>query len=161
MDSAIEKLLDDTGRKILRLLCADARISYAEIGRTVHLSTPAVIERIEKMEAAGLIVGYHAQLNPALLGYNVSAIVTLTTEPSHYDAVREIVRESVEIETCEHVTGDASFKMRVSTTSIEHLERVIRKFTHLGTTDTVLVLSSFESGGTTLNRLHALDDTED
>ena len=97
MKPNIEKLLDTTGRQILHLLYTDARLSYAEIGRRVHLSTPAVIERIEKLEAAGVIRGYTAQVDPAILGYTVTAIVTLTTTPAHYPLVAQIVEAALEI----------------------------------------------------------------
>lgn len=142
MTSQIQKLLDDTGIRILQLLVDDARMPYAEIARTVHLSTPAVIERIEKMQAAGIVKGYHAEVDSAALGYTITAIITLITEPIYYPTVRQIVGQSAEVEQCDHVTGDASFVMRVSVRSIAHLEAFIQQFTPIGSTQTAIVMST-------------------
>lgn len=150
------KLLDATNIHILRLLHQNARLSYTEIGRQVHLSTPAVIERIEKMEEARIITGYHAQIAPEALGYSISAIITLTTEPIHYPIVRQIVRDSIEIESCDHVTGAASFIMRISATSLEQIEKVLEQFAHIGTTDTAMVMSSVDTSDVVTSRIDAL-----
>jgi Lrp/AsnC family transcriptional regulator, leucine-responsive regulatory protein len=156
MNTSPHKLLDTTGLHILRLLYQNARLSYAEIGRRVHLSTPAVIDRIEKMEEAGIITGYHVQISPASLGYTVAAIITVTTEPVHYPTIRQIVQDTVEIEACDHVTGAASFIMRVSAVSLEQLERVIAKFSSIATTDTAMVLSSLDTSDAVSGRIEAL-----
>jgi Lrp/AsnC family leucine-responsive transcriptional regulator len=156
MNTSPHKLLDTTGLHILRLLYQNARLSYAEIGRRVHLSTPAVIDRIEKMEEAEIITGYHAQISPASLGYTVAAIITVTTEPVHYPTIRQIVQDTVEIETCDHVTGAASFIMRVSAPSLEQLEQVIAKFSNIATTDTAMVLSSLDTSDAVSGRIEAL-----
>jgi Lrp/AsnC family leucine-responsive transcriptional regulator len=155
MNTPPHKLLDTTGLYILRLLHQNARLSYAEIGRRVHLSTPAVIDRIEKMEEAEIITGYHAQISSTALGYTVTAIVTVTTDPVHYPIVQQIVQDTVEIETCDHVTGAASFIMRVSATSLERLEQVITKFSHIATTNTAMVMSSFDTSGAVSGRIEA------
>ncbi len=160
MDSKIKKLLDSTGRKIIELLIQDARLSYAEIGRQVHLSTPAVIERIEKLETAGIITGYQAQINPKLLGYDVSAFVTLTTDPAYYDIVTNIVNQTLEIESCDHVTGSASFILRIRAKSVQQIEVVIQQFNSIGTTDTTLILSSFKSSNASLQRLSRMIDEQ-
>jgi Lrp/AsnC family leucine-responsive transcriptional regulator len=156
MNMPPHKLLDTTGLHILRLLHQNARLPYAEIGRRVHLSTPAVIDRIEKMEEAGIITGYHAQISSAALGYTVAAIVTVTTEPVHYPTIQQIVQDTVEIETCDHVTGPASFIMRVSATSLERLEQVITKFSNIATTDTAIVMSSLDTSDAVSGRIEAL-----
>jgi Lrp/AsnC family leucine-responsive transcriptional regulator len=156
MNTSPHKLLDTTGLHILRLLYQNARLSYAEIGRRVHLSTPAVIDRIEKMEEAEIITGYHAQISPTSLGYTVAAIITVTTEPVHYPTIRQIVQDTVEIETCDHVTGAASFIMRVSAPSLEQLEQVIAKFSNIATTDTAMVLSSLDTSDAVSGRIEAL-----
>ena len=154
-DPQIEKLLDSTGRAILLLLQEDARISYAEVGRRVSLSTPAVIERIGKMEACGLITGCHAHIDERMLGYSVEAVVMLTTQPRYYDAVQRIVSQSVEIDSCDHVTGPTSFIMKLKAHSIDHLELITGRFAAVGTTETALVLSSLDTSGVTRRRIVA------
>ncbi len=66
--------MDKTNRKIVQLLWENARLSYAEIGKQVHLSAPAVAERIRKMEETGVIIGYRVQVDPAV-GYPITAFV--------------------------------------------------------------------------------------
>jgi len=67
--------LDAYDTRILAELQADARLSMAELGRRVHLSQPAVTERVRKLEAAGVIGGYHACVNLAALGYGIRTVV--------------------------------------------------------------------------------------
>src|SRR5256885_887454 len=73
----IEKLLDETGWLLLQELQLNARLSYSELGQRVGLSSPAVADRMRKMEEAGIISGYHAEVNLAKLGLPVSAIVRM------------------------------------------------------------------------------------
>ncbi|MBL8191925.1 MAG: Lrp/AsnC family transcriptional regulator, partial [Acidobacteria bacterium] len=77
MNSQDEKLLDDIGWHLLEELQADARTSYAELGRRVGLSTPAVMERVHKMEKAGIITGYRAEVNPEKVGFQVTAFIRI------------------------------------------------------------------------------------
>lgn len=148
-----QKLLDNTGLAILDLLSEDARLSYAEIARRVHLSTPAVIDRMEKMEAEGIITGYQTKINQAVLGYKVKAIVMLTTEPRQYDLIKRIVTQSPEVESCDHVAGAVSFVMHVGANSIEHLESFIQQFSPIGTTQTLIIMSSVEMESITRKRI--------
>lgn len=87
MSSHDEKLLDDIGWRLLEELQEDARLSYTELGRRVGLSTPAVMERIHKMEDAGIIMGYRAEVNPEKIGFHVTAFVRVGLE-------REVVPRS-------------------------------------------------------------------
>ena len=66
-----ERVLDETSWRILEILQTDARISWAELGRRVNLSSPAVVERVQRLEAAGIIQGYGVRVNTAKLGYPV------------------------------------------------------------------------------------------
>ncbi|MGH2504117.1 MAG: Lrp/AsnC family transcriptional regulator, partial [Ktedonobacterales bacterium] len=72
MTNDSERLLDDTGWELLCALQENARSSYAELGKRVGLTAPAVAERIRRMEVAGIITGYHAAVNPAKLGLAVA-----------------------------------------------------------------------------------------
>jgi Lrp/AsnC family leucine-responsive transcriptional regulator len=150
-----QKLLDAIGIKILRLLMDNARINYSEIARQVHLSTPAVIERIEKMEDAGIISGYHTDINPKSLGYVIQAVVMLTTDAIHYPTVQKIVTDTPEVETCDHVTGSVAFIMRVRMRSIENLENFIGQFTPIGSTQTFIIMSSLD---TNHSLIHGLEE---
>lgn len=135
-----EKLLDETGKRILRALQEDARISFAELGRQLGLSAPAVAERVRKMEEAGLITGYHAEIHvetPRLL-----AFVRIHTAATRYPHIIERARALPEVQECHHVTGADAFILKIEATSTEHLERLIAKFSPYGETTTSIVLSS-------------------
>src|SRR5436309_4239134 len=79
MTLEIEKLLDATGWQLLQELQQNARLSYSELGQRVGLSSPAVAERIRRMEDAGIISGYHAEINRARIGYPITAIIRMST----------------------------------------------------------------------------------
>src|SRR5947207_377578 len=73
-----QKLLDDYGWKILRELQKNARVSFAELGRRVGLSTPAVLERVRRLEESGIIKGYHAELDAAKAGFPITAFIRIS-----------------------------------------------------------------------------------
>ena len=138
----VEKILDRIGRKLLRALQENARLSYSELGRQLGLSAPAVAGRVRKMEEAGLITGYHAEVNPAQLGYGVLAFIRLTTSTDKYPRVLELAQRLPEIRECHHVTGGEAFILKVLATSIPHLESIIAQLSAYGATSTSIVLSS-------------------
>lgn len=142
MDLRIEKLLDPTGRRLLRELQENARLSWSELGRRVGLSTPAVAERVRRMEEAGLIVGYRADVDAAKAGFPITAFIRLHTSPDRYPRVHAAVKSRSEVLECHHVTGSESFILRVAATSVGHLEEVIAQLSVYGETATSIVLSS-------------------
>ncbi len=133
---------DQTSQKILRLLMGDGRLSYSELGRRVGLSTPAVIERVQRLEEAGVIRGYHAEVDPVKMGYTMTAFVRLHTTPASYPQVQELIAILPEVLECYHVTGEESFVMKIMAASTAHLEGIIAKFDPYGKTATSIVLSS-------------------
>src|SRR6266705_6749566 len=81
MTLEIEKLLDGTGWQILQALQQNARLSYSELGQRVVLSSKAVAERIRRMEDAGIISGYHAEIHLAKVGFPITAIIRMSNSP--------------------------------------------------------------------------------
>ena len=143
-----EKLLDDVGWQILAELQADGRLPFAELGRRVGLSTPAVIERVRRLEEAGVITGYHATVDPARIGLAVLALVRVRVA-SGSDTSRRLGRVLVdcpEVVEAHHVTGDDCYVCKVHVASVGHLERLIEQLGHYGSTTTSLVLSSPVAG---------------
>jgi len=134
--------LDRTHLAILRLLQENARLSLAEIGRQVGLSAPAVAERVHRLEQAGVIRGYHAELDLEALGYGVEAIIELTTPASRYPEALAQARRMPAVRSCRHVSGDSAFLIEVVVASVSQLERVIAALSPLGETSTRLVLST-------------------
>ena len=98
-------MLDETGWEILRALQENARVSWSVLGRRVGLSAPAVAERVRRMEDAGLITGYRAQVDPARLGFAVPAIIRVSAPEEKCAALKSLIKSLPEVRDCHHVTG--------------------------------------------------------
>ncbi len=136
--------LDEVSWKILEALQRNARQSFAEIGRQIGLSTPAVAERVHRLEEAGVITGYHVALDLAKLGVPIRVLVRLTIPGGDLQVRRSVtaIKELPEISRCHRITGDESFVMEANVVSIRHMEALIDKLSALGATSTSTVLSS-------------------
>jgi Lrp/AsnC family leucine-responsive transcriptional regulator len=135
-------LLDDLNLRILGELRADGRIGLAELGRRIGLSAPAVSERIRRLERAGVIEGYHAHLDPASLGFPVSAVVRIRPSPGQLQRIPEIARETSEVGECYRITGEDCYLVRLHLRSIDDLEDVLDRFTPYGLTTTSIIHST-------------------
>jgi len=135
-------VIDEIDRKLLSELQSDARVSYAELGRRVGLTTPAVIERVRKLEDAHIITGYRAEIDPAKVGMPITAFLRMSITGVDYSHIIEVAEQSKEILECHRGTGGDSFIMRVVVSSVEHLQEVIDRLTPYGITTTTIVLSS-------------------
>jgi len=135
-------LLDDVNTRVLGELAGDGRVSMAELGRRVGLSAPAVAERVQRLERAGVITGYRAELDPAALGFPVSAVVRIRPAPGQLQRVREIAAETPEVGECNRITGDDCYLLRLHLRSIDELEEVLDRFTPHGQTTTSIVHST-------------------
>jgi Lrp/AsnC family leucine-responsive transcriptional regulator len=133
--------MDKIDLKILNALQQDARLSYRELGRRVAMSSPATAERVRKLEVAKIIKGYHAQVDPRALGYQVEALMTVSY-PSHLSGrMYKLAHNTPEIVECLHVSGHGSVVLRVFAKSTRQLEQLMLKVQQIGTTDTSIVLS--------------------
>jgi Lrp/AsnC family leucine-responsive transcriptional regulator len=135
-------VIDKIDRMILAELQMDARLSYAELGRRVGLTTPAVIERVRKLEDAGIISGYRAEIDAAKVGFPIIAFVRMSITGVDYSHIIEVAQESNEVLECHRGTGGDSFIMKVAVSSVEHLQELIDRLTPYGITTTTIVLSS-------------------
>lgn len=135
-------LLDEINLRLLDELRAEGRIGIAELGRRVGMSAPAVAERVTRLERAGVITGYHAELDPAALGYPVSAIVRIRPSPGQLQRVREVAADSPEVAECYRITGDDCYLMRLHLRAIDDLEEILDRFTPFGQTTTSIVHST-------------------
>lgn len=142
----IESVLDGTGWQILEALQEDARISFTELGKRVGMSPPAVAERVRRLEEAGIITGYGAQVNLAKVGLPITAIIRLTATDDCQKVGLEIVQDIPEIFECYRLTGADDYILKVATTSIAGLEDLIDRVGGYGNCITSLVLSSPLSG---------------
>jgi len=136
------KLLDKVGWQILDELQENARISFAELGRRVGMSTPAVIDRVSRMEKAGIIRGYRVDLDPYKIGFPILAFFRISVVGGLLPRVIEVARESPEVLECHRVTGSDSFIMKICVSSIEHLETFIDHLRPYVRATSAVVLSS-------------------
>jgi Lrp/AsnC family leucine-responsive transcriptional regulator len=137
-----ERKLDLTDWKLLEILQEDGRISYRELGQKIGLSTPAVSERVRKLEEVGVIVGYGARLDLAKLDRVITAFVSVNTRPERNDPLQDFVKKTPEVLEAHYITGQASFILKISLTSIAALEDFIKRLSHFGPTQTSIVLST-------------------
>jgi Lrp/AsnC family leucine-responsive transcriptional regulator len=142
MPSAINKLLDRTNWRILSLLQRDARMSLSQLGRSVNLSAPATLERMRKLEEAGVITGYRAEINPEAIGLPVMAFIRINTPTRDYPRFLKALEEMPEIVACHHIAGADSFILKAHLASNSDLERLLQRLSIFGRTHTDIVLSS-------------------
>jgi Lrp/AsnC family leucine-responsive transcriptional regulator len=135
-------LLDEINLRLLEELQTDGRIGFAELGRRVGMSAPAVAERVGRLERAGVIRGYRAELDPTALGFPVSAIVRIRPSPGQLQRVRDVAADSPEVAECYRITGDDCYLMRLHLRSIDDLEEILDRFTPHGQTTTSIVHST-------------------
>jgi Lrp/AsnC family leucine-responsive transcriptional regulator len=135
-------MIDEIDWKILNELQTDARISYAELGRRINLTTPAAIERVRKLEDAKIIVGYRAEIDTAKVGLPIIAFIRMSISGVDYSHIIEVAEKSTEVLECHRGTGNDSFILKVAVGDVEHLQNLIDKLTPYGITTTSIVLSS-------------------
>jgi Lrp/AsnC family leucine-responsive transcriptional regulator len=140
--SDLRDLLDDVNRQLLRELHADPRITMSALARRVGMSAPAVTERVQRMERAGVITGYRMEINPAALGLPVTAFARIRPAPGQLPKVAELAAELPEVSECHRITGEDCFLVKVHAAAIEDLETTLDRFLLYGQTITSIVVSS-------------------
>ncbi len=134
--------MDTKNWSILHQLQENARRTHTEIGRAVGLSSPAVAERIKRMEDAGVIKGYHVEVDHAKLGHQLRAIITLRAFVGRLKPFLEKVKQFPEVLNCYRITGNENIIMEVVLDDQFHLERFIDQLINYGETRTHIVLSN-------------------
>ncbi len=139
-------MLDPIDLKILSILQSHGRCHLAELAKEVDLSSPAVMERLKKLEARGVIKGYQAVLDPKKVGKDITAFIGVSVAHQRYiDAFSSHIVRQRDVLECHHVTGDESFLLKVKTANTESLEKLLADIRSLeGVTRTVtkVVLST-------------------
>jgi Lrp/AsnC family leucine-responsive transcriptional regulator len=135
-------LLDEANQSLLAELQVDARLSLAELGRRVGLSAPAVAERIERLEQQGVIRGYRADVDPAAVGFPLSAIIRLRPVPRERPKAAALAQRLPEVVECHRITGEDCFLITAHVRSVTHLEEVIDQLGAFGSTTTSIIQSS-------------------
>lgn len=134
--------LDATDRRIIGELSTEGRVPLAELGRRVSLSSPAVAERVQRLERVGVITGYRAEIDPRALGYTLTAIVRVKPAPGQLPRIPELARQIPEIGECHRITGEDCFYITVHLRSIDDLSALLDRFLAYGATTTSLINAS-------------------
>ncbi|MFN8526082.1 MAG: Lrp/AsnC family transcriptional regulator [Chloroflexota bacterium] len=134
--------VDEVGWQLLQLLQQDGRMSHRELGRRVGLTAPAVAERVKRLEAAGVITGYHAHVDYERLGFGLTAVVRLAPRDRGSDGALRTVAASSEILECHRITGEDCYIMKIIAPSMRHLEKLLDRLMEHGDTTTSMVISS-------------------
>ena len=142
--------MDAVDQTLLDALRANARASYAELGRIVGLSAPSVHERVAKLEAAGVLRGYHAAVAPQALGYAISALMSVyLTDRAKVEDVNDALAALTQIEDCWFVAGEESYIVKVRVEDVAALEQMIGAINQImgvaRTRTTVVLSTKFEA----------------
>lgn len=135
-------LLDEVNLRLLCELQASPRLTMAALARRVRMSAPAVTERVQRLEEAGVIAGYRLLVDPAAVGKPLAAFVRIRPAPGKLPLVAELARQTPEVVECHRITGDDCFLMKVHVAEVGELEEVLDRFLVLGQTNTAIVQSS-------------------
>ena len=150
-------LMDALNWKILKCLQENARQSNAEIGRVVGISSPAVSERIKKMEDVGVINGYKTIVSSYEVGYQLKAIITIRAFMGKLKPFLTKVKSFDEVLNCYRITGNENFVLEVMLKNQKHLEQFIDQLISYGETKTQIVLSSvIENTAITKTKLYEI-----
>lgn len=134
--------IDKIDCAILEELQLEARIPFAELGRRVGLSTPAVIERVRQLEESGVIVAYRAELDCAKVGLPVRAFIKVTIAGDKLFKFASLTQKVPEVVACHRVTGAESYIVQIAVRDTQHMEKVIDSLMPYLSTNTSLILAS-------------------
>ena len=141
-------MIDRINLYILRCLRENARCKASEISHKVNLSVSAVIERIHRMEAAGIIRQYTVILDPKQVGNDLTALMEVSLEhPKYYDGLVEMIRQHPNVAECHYLTGEFDFLLKIitdSSASLEQIHRTIKSVPGVSATKTHFVLKTIK-----------------
>lgn len=139
---ATDRLLDELNLTILRCLQQEPRLTMAELSRRVGLSSPAVSERVKRLEEASVIQGYSIDIDPTALGLPLCAYVRVRPNAGQLGRIADLAREIPEIVECDRITGEDCFILKVYLPAMDQLDRLLDRFLVYGNTTTSIVQSS-------------------
>lgn len=118
--------MDILDLKVIGHLMRQARMTWSELASVLGLSAPAAADRVRRLEDRGVIQGYATLINPASLGYTLTAFVAVSLErPQHRASFLEKVQALAEIQECHHVTGDDDYLLKIRAQTTQDLDRII------------------------------------
>ena len=140
--TSIHEELDAVNIRILDELQRDPRLTMSELGRRIGMSSPAVTERVRRLEEAGVIRGYRLDVNPVALGLPIAAYIRIRPNPGQLPRVVERAQQIPEVVECHRVTGEDCFILKVYIPAIDQLDRLLDSFLLYGSTTTSIIQSS-------------------
>lgn len=151
--------MDNIDAKILHCLIQDARMNASQISQNVSLSVSAVIERMKKLEASGLIRGYTAIIDERLAGYDVQALISIRLEhPKYNQEFSQQMCNHERVMECFYITGDFDYMARISAGSTEELTKVlydIKNIPGVSLTRTYVILDNIKQHSSVIARNQA------
>ena len=140
--TADHELLDEVNIRLLDELRHEPRLTMSELGRRVGMSSPAVTERVRRMEEAGIIVGYRLDIDPAALGLPITVYIRVRPSPGQLSKVAELATQIPEVVECHRITGEDCFILKAHIPAVDQLDRILDSFLMYGSTTTSIVQSS-------------------
>src|SRR5215211_144098 len=137
-----DSVTDRVNLRILTELQHNPRLTMTELGRRVGLTSPAVTERVRRLEEMHVIQGYRLDVNPTALGLPIAAYVRIRPNPGQLPKLAELAENIPEIVECHRITGEDCFILKVYLPSLDQLDRILDRFLLFGTTTTSLIQSS-------------------
>ncbi len=134
--------MDITDYRIIEILQEDGRVSMKDLGKIVGLTSPAVSERVKRLEEAGVIQGYKAIVNPDKLGRVIKSFINIALPSENYQDFIGYANTDNRIVECHHITGEDCLLLKVIVKDMYELEQVIDKIKQVGKTKTSVILST-------------------
>lgn len=134
--------MDNINQKILTILQKNARISFSDLAKKVHLSAPAVADRVKKLEENGTIKKYRTELDIENAGYAITAMVQVKVFFGRENDFIQLAKQQPEILECHNVTGEKSYLLKVVLTKMSELDALLEKFSNLSETNSMILLST-------------------
>jgi Lrp/AsnC family leucine-responsive transcriptional regulator len=135
-------LLDATNLRVLEELQRDPRLTMTALGRRIGMSSPAVTERVRRLEDIDIIRGYRLDIDPTALGLPVAAYIRIRPMAGHLPKVAELAREIPEVVECHRITGEDCFILKVHLPAMDQLDSILDRFLLHGITTTSIIQSS-------------------
>ena len=146
--SASNHEIDAVNLRILEELQRDPRLTMSELGRRIGMSSPAITERVRRLEESGVIRGYRLDLNPVALGLPIAAYIRIRPDPGQLPRIAELAQQIPEVVECHHITGAGDFLLKVITKDIaSYQELILEKLVdieEIGNMQSMVILSTFK-----------------
>jgi Lrp/AsnC family leucine-responsive transcriptional regulator len=136
------RLLDEVNLRILAELRDNPRLPMAELARRTGMSAPSVTERVHRLQRAGVIAGYHLDIDPAAVGLPVTAFARIRPMPGSLPKIAELAAELPQVTECYRITGEDCFLIKLHAPAIDQLEAILDRFLVYGNTTTSIVVST-------------------